>query len=204
MKSQDKKLAQHQRSKELFLLSNQLLATAKKLSEFHTAELKYSMAHAISYAQTAADQDMTQLNALRSTVAAEAAQRMAIYQDKVKAILEQMGGKSSDKYLKDARAALIDWYKDAKKKIPRGAEQLGQVAHEVAAAGIKAFKEGRKLVNDAAEAAEKKLKKAAKKEAAQRMKAATKKPAAKRVPVKKLRTRQAPETKMANGALSPS
>ena len=151
------------------------------------------MAHALSYAQTAAHQDMAQLKALQDTVASEATQRMGVYQEKVKVILDQMEGKSVDKHLKDARSVLADWYKGAKKKIPQGAEQLGQVAHEVADAGIKAFKEGRRLVNEAADAAEKDLKKAvkedlakAKKATAKAKKAAAKKPAIKKALVKKV------------------
>jgi hypothetical protein len=104
-----------------------------------------------------------------------------------------MEGKSVDKHLKDARSVLADRYKGAKKKIPQGAEQLGQVAHKVADAGIKAFKEGRRLVNEAADAAEKDLKKAvkedlakAKKATAKAKKAAAKKPAIKKALVKKV------------------
>ena len=193
MKSQNKKIAKDQRSKELLTLSSQLFSTAKQLSEYHAAELKSSMAHALSYAQTAAHQDMAQLIALQDTVASEATQRMGVYQEKVKVILDQMEGKSVDKHLKDARSVLADWYKGAKKKIPQGAEQLGQVAHEVADAGIKAFKEGRRLVNEAADAAEKDLKKAvkedlakAKKATAKAKKAAAKKPAIKKALVKKV------------------
>jgi hypothetical protein len=193
MKSQNKKIAKDQRSKELLTLSNQLFSTAKQLSEYHAAELKSSMAHALSYAQTAAHQDMAQLKALQDTVASEATQRMGVYQEKVKVILDQMEGKSVDKHLKDARSVLADWYKGAKKKIPQGAEQLGQVAHKVADAGIKAFKEGRRLVNEAADAAEKDLKKAvkedlakAKKATAKAKKAAAKKPAIKKALVKKV------------------
>ena len=182
MQSQDKKLAQQERSKDLFALSNQLFATAKTLTEYHVAELNNNMAYALSFAQTAAHQDITQLKALQS---AEATKRMGVYQAKVKVILDQMGGKTSDKHLKEARSILADWYKDAKKKIPQGAEQLGQVAHEVSDAGIKAFKAGRKLTNEAADAAEKSLKKLAKKEAIKATKATMKKPSVKKVVVKK-------------------
>ena len=185
MQSQDKKLAQQERSKELLALSNQLFATAKTLTEYHVAELNNNMAYALSFAQTAAHQDITQLKALQSAVAAEAAKRMGVYQAKVKVILDQMDGKTSDKHLKEARSILADWYKDAKKKIPQGAEQLGQVAHEVSDAGIKAFKAGRKLINEAADAAEKSLKKLAKKEAIKATKATMKKPSVKKVVVKK-------------------
>ena len=185
MQSQDKKLAQQERSKDLFALSNQLFATAKTLTEYHVAELNNNMAYALSFAQTAAHQDITQLKSLQSAVDAEAAKRMGVYQAKVKVILDQMGGKTSDKHLKEARSILADWYKDAKKKIPQGAEQLGQVAHEVSDAGIKAFKAGRKLTNEAADAAEKSLKKLAKKEAIKATKATMKKPSVKKVVVKK-------------------
>ena len=112
MQSQDKKLAQQEKSQDLFALSNQLFATAKILTEYHAAELKNNMAYALSYAQTTTHQDITQLKALQSSVAAEAAKRMGVYQAKVKVILDQMSGKTSDKHLKEARSILADWYKD--------------------------------------------------------------------------------------------
>jgi len=204
MKSEDKKLNQYQRSKELFALSNQLFATAKKLSEYHAAELKSSMAYALSYAQTATHQDMAQLKTLQGTFAAEATKRMIVYQQNVKVILDQMGGKTVDKHLKEARSVLADWYKDAKKKIPQGAEQLGQVAHEVAAAGIRAFKEGRKLVHEAVDVVDKNLKKVAKKEVAKAKKAPAKKPAIKKVSVKKVVSKKAPAKKASTKTASPS
>ena len=195
MKSQNKKQAQQQRSKELFTLSNQLFSAAKNFSEYHAAELKNNMTYALSYSKTAAHQDMAQLKALQSTVATEANKRMAVYQAKVKTILDQLGTKSNNKHLKDARTVLSTWYKDAKKKIPKGAEQLGQVAHEIADAGINAFKEGCKLVNEAAATAEKSIKKASKKKAIKAKKVTTKakkvatkakKASAKKQPVKKV------------------
>lgn len=195
MKSQDKKQAQQQRSQELFTLSSQLFSTAKNFSEYHATELKNNMAYALSYSKTAAHQDIAQLKALQSTVATEANKRMAAYQAKVKTILDQLGTKSNNKHLKDARTVLSAWYKDAKKKIPKGAEQLGQVAHEVADAGINAFKEGCKLVNEAAATAQKNIKKASKKKAIKAKKVTTKakkvatkakKASAKKQPVKKV------------------
>ena len=195
MKSQDKKFTHQQKSKELLALSNQLFSTAKQLSEYHVAELKGSMAYALRYAQTAAHQDMAQLKALHGAVTAEASKRMEIYQAKVKTILDQMDGKSVDKHIKEAYSVLTTWYKNTKKKIPQGAEQLGQVAHDVADVGIRAFKEGRKLVNEAAIAAEKSLKKTAKKKAAKAKKVITKakkvttqakKASAKKQPIKKV------------------
>lgn len=204
MKSKDKKIAQQEKSKELLALSSQLFATAKQLSEYHAAELKGSMAYAISYAQTAAHQDMAQLKALHGAVTAEASKRMEIYQAKVKTILDQMVGKSVDKHLKEARSVLTAWYKNAKKKIPQGAEQLGQVAHNVADTGIRAFKEGRKLINEAAADAAKDLKKATKKEAAKAKKVASKKPALKKVPVKQKAAKKAPAKKASSKTTSPS
>jgi hypothetical protein len=204
MKSEDKKLNQYQRSKELFALSNQLFATAKKLSEYHAAELKSSMAYALSYAQTATHQDMVQLKTLQGAFAADANKRMIVYQQNVKVILDQMGGKTVDKHLKDARSVLADWYKDAKKKIPQGVEQIGQVAHEVAAAGIRAFKEGRKIVHEAVDVVDKNLKKATKKEAAKAKKAPAKKPAVKKVSVKKVVAKKAPAKKASTKTASPS
>jgi hypothetical protein len=201
MQSQDKKLAQQERSKELLALSNQLFATAKTLTEYHVAELNNNMAYALSFAQTVAHQDITQLKALQS---AEATKRMGVYQAKVKVILDQMDGKTSDKHLKEARSILADWYKDAKKKIPQGAEQLGQVAHEVSGAGIKAFKAGRKLINEAADAAEKSLKKVAKKEAIKATKATMEKPSVKRTPLKKVVVKKAPAKKVSASTQPPA
>ena len=115
-----------------------------------------------------------------------------------------MEGKSVDKHLKEARSVLTAWYKNAKKKIPQGAEQLGQVAHNVADAGIRAFKEGRKLINEAAADAAKDLKKAAKKEASKAKKVASKKPALKKVPVNQKVAKKAPAKKASPKTTPPS
>lgn len=204
MQFQDKKLAQQERSKDLFALSNQLFATAKTLTKYHAAELNNNMAYALSYAQTAAHQDITQLKALQSAVAAEAAKRMGVYQAKVKVILDQMDGKTSDKHLKEARSILADWYKDARKKIPQGAGQLGQVAHEVADVGIKALKAGCKLVNEAAAIAEKRVKKASKKGASKANKAIVKKPSIKKTSLKKVVVKKTPAKKVSASITPPS
>lgn len=186
MKSKNNKSFQQQKSKELLALSSQLFATAKQLSEYHAAELKSNMAHALDYAKTAANQDVTKLKALQTSVAADATKRLETYQSKVKTVLDQMDGKSADQYLKKARSTLSAWYKEAQKKVPQGAEQLGQVAHDIADTGMKAFKEGRKLVTEAANTAEKDLKKAAKQKPVKAKQPATKKPVAKKLPVKKV------------------
>ena len=196
MKSQVKKQTQLEKSKALFSLSNQLLTIAKKISEYHVAELKSSIAYALHYAQTAAHQDISMLKALQVTVASEAMKRMHVYQDKIKLIIDQMNQKSADKHLKVAQNVLEVWYKNTKKKIPQGAEQLGQVAHDVADSGIRAFKEGRELVNNAADAAEKILRKTAVKESNSDGKLSpSKKPVAK-TPVKKLIAKKAPAKKL--------
>lgn len=180
MKSQNKVLAQQQKSKELLTLANQLFATAKQLGEYHVVELKNNMAHTLNYAKTVANQDVTKLKALQVSVAADAEKRLQTYRSAVKTVLDQMEGMSADQYLKKARSTLSAWYKDAQKKVPQGVEQLGQVAHDIADTGMKAFKEGRKLVNDAAADAEKSVKKALKKEAVQVKKVVSKKPATKK------------------------
>jgi hypothetical protein len=115
-----------------------------------------------------------------------------------------MGGKTVDKHLKGARSVLADWYKDAKKKTSQGAEQLGQVAHEVAAAGIRAFKEGRKLVHEEVDVVDKNLKKVAKKEVAKAKKTPAKKPAIEKVSVKKVVSKKAPAKKASTKTASPS
>jgi len=186
MKSKNNKSFQQQKSKELLELSSKLFATAKQLSEYHAAELKSNMTHALDYAKNVANQDVTKLKTLQASVAADATKRLETYQSQVKTVLDQMDGKSADQYLKKARSTLSAWYKDAQKKIPQGAEQLGQVAHDIADTGMKAFKEGRKLVAEAADAAEKDLKKAAKQKPVQASQPAIKKPAAKKLPVKKV------------------
>jgi len=186
MKSKNNKSFQQQKSKELLALSSQLFTTAKQLSEYHVAELNSNMAHALDYAKTAENQDVTKLKALQASVTADATKRLETYQSQVKTVLNQMESKPADQYLKKARSTLSAWYKQAQKKVPQGAEQLGQVAHDIADTGMKAFKEGRKLVAEAADAAEKDLKKAAKQKPVTAKQPAIKKSVAKKLPVKKV------------------
>jgi hypothetical protein len=154
------------KAQELFTLSHKLLDAAKQLSEHHAAELRYNMQQAMEAARTAAQKDMTKLQAMQKKAAADAAKRMSVYQKKVKAILKDIGNEAADgaeKHFDRARDAISDWIKEADKKIPMGGEKLAKVVREVSDAGAKVFKEGRKAVEDAIDSAEKNLHTIAKK-----------------------------------------
>ena len=65
-----------------------------------------------------------------------------------------MGNESAEKaekYLEKAQGSLLDWIDESEKKMPIGAEKLSKVVRDISSAGAKAFKEGRKLVNNAAD-----------------------------------------------------
>lgn len=158
--------AKKAKAQELFTLSHKLLDAAKQLSEHHAAELRYNMQQAMEAAKTAAQKDMTKLQAMQKKAAADAAKRMSVYQKKVKAILKDIGNEAADgaeKHFDRARDAISDWIKEADKKIPMGGEKLAKVVREVSDAGAKVFKEGRKAVEDAIDSAEKNLHTIAKK-----------------------------------------
>ncbi len=152
--------AKKAKAQELFTLSHKLLDAAKQLSEHHAAELRYNMQQAMEAAKTAAQKDMTKLQAMQKKAATDAAKRMGVYQKKVKAILRDIGNEAADgaeKHFDRARDAISDWIKEADKKIPMGGEKLAKVVREVSDAGAKVFKEGRKVVEDAIDSAEENL-----------------------------------------------
>ena len=119
--------AKKAKAKELFTLSHKLLDAAKQLSEHHAAELHYNMQQAMEAAKTAAQKDVTKLQAMQKKAADDAAKRMSVYQKKVKAILQDIGNEAADgaeKHFDRARDAISDWIKEADKKIPMGGEKL--------------------------------------------------------------------------------
>jgi hypothetical protein len=199
--------AKKAKAQELFTLSHKLLDAAKQLSEHHAAELRYNMQQAMEAAKTAAQKDMTKLQAMQKKAATDAAKRMGVYQKKVKAILRDIGNEAADgaeKHFDRARDAISDWIKEADKKIPMGGEKLAKVVREVSDAGAKVFKEGRKAVEDAIDSAEENLHTVAKKASkAIRPKAPTKRktPAKKLVPRKTSQpAKRAQSTPSGNGS----
>ena len=51
----------------------------------------------------------------------------------------------------------MSWLEDAENKMPSHADKLSKVVHEMSTAGQKMFKEGRKIVNQVADSAEKNI-----------------------------------------------
>lgn len=65
-----------------------------------------------------------------------------------------MGNESAEKtekYIEKAHDSLLDWLDESEKRIPAGAEKLSKVVRDISSAGAKAFKEGRKLINNTAD-----------------------------------------------------
>lgn len=148
---------QSERAKELFALSHKLLETAKQFSEHQAAELKAGMEHAKSFAKQAATNDVNKLKALQEDYAEETGKRMVAYQKKVKALLKTMEDEAADeveKHINKARNAMEDWLKEAGKNLPAGSDKFATVVRDIADAGHKVLKEGRKMAKQAAEAAE--------------------------------------------------
>lgn len=151
---------QQEKAKELFTYSHKLLDAAKELSESHLAEIQWGMKNALESAKSAAKNDLAKLKDLQEEAAKEAAKRVSIYQKKVKSVLKDIGEDAADeteKHLEKVRHSLVTWLEDAESKIPGHADKLSKVVHEMSTAGQKMFKEGRKIVNQVADAAEKNI-----------------------------------------------
>jgi hypothetical protein len=149
---------QHEKAKELFSYSHKLLDAAKELSESHIAEIQWGMKNAMESAKSAAKNDLNKLKELQDSAAKEAAKRATIYQKKVKSVLREIGDDAADgteKHLDKVRQSLVTWLEDAESKMPMQAEKLSKVVHEMSVTGQKMFKEGRRIVNQVASAAEK-------------------------------------------------
>lgn len=151
---------QREKAKELFDYSHTLLEAAKKLSEHHMAEMEWGMKNALDSAKSAAKNDLEKLKELQAEAAKEAAKRAAVYQKKVKSVLKELGEGAADeteKQLEKVRASLVTWLEEAENKMPVHAEKLSKVVNEMTTTGQNMFKEGRRIVNEVADAAEKNI-----------------------------------------------
>jgi len=166
MDKKDFQAWQQAKAKELFAYSHKLLDAAKQLSEHHLAEIEWGMKNAMDSAKSAAKNDLAKLKDLQVEASKEAAKRAVGYQKKVKAVLKDLGENAADeteKHLEKVRTSLVGWLEDAENKMPSQAEKLSKVVHEMSTTGQKMFKEGRRIVNQVADAAEKNLDSYAKK-----------------------------------------
>ena len=78
----------------------------------------------------------------------------------MKSVLKDIGESAADeteKHLEKVRHSLVNWLEDAESKVPTHADKLSKVVNEMSATGQKMFKEGRRIVNQVAEAAEKNI-----------------------------------------------
>ncbi|CAM3696513.1 hypothetical protein [Polynucleobacter antarcticus] len=149
---------QQAKAKELFAYSQKLMDAAKDLAEHHMQEMQWGMKNAMESVKSAAKSDLEQLKDLQEEATKEAAKRATTYQKKVKAVLKGLGDDAADeteKHLEKVRSSLVSWLEDAESKIPGHADKLSKVVHDMSTAGQKMFKEGRKIVNQVADAAEK-------------------------------------------------
>jgi vacuolar-type H+-ATPase subunit E/Vma4 len=118
------------------------------------------MKNAMESAKSAAKNDLETLKELQESATKEAAKRATVYQKKVKSVLKDIGNDAADgteKHLEKVRSSLVSWLEDVEDKIPGHADKLSKVVHEMSTAGQKMFKEGRKIVNQVADAAEKNI-----------------------------------------------
>lgn len=151
---------QQEKAKELFDYSHKLLDAAKDLGAHHIAEMKWSMKNAMDSAKSAAKNDLEKLKGLQEDATKEAAKRAATYQKKVKSVLKDIGESAADeteKHLEKVRSSLVSWLEDAENKMPSHADKLSKVVHEMSTTGQKMLKEGRKIVNQVADTAEKNI-----------------------------------------------
>jgi nitrogen fixation/metabolism regulation signal transduction histidine kinase len=157
MDAKDLQKWQQEKAKELFDYSHKLLDAAKQLSEHHIAEMEWGMKNALDSAKSAAKNDLAKLKVLQEEAAKEAAKRAVVYQ---KSVLKDIGESAADeteKHLEKVRSSLVGWLEDAENKIPSHAEKLSKVVNEMSTTGQKMFKEGRRIVNQVADAAEKNI-----------------------------------------------
>jgi hypothetical protein len=108
-------------------------------------------------------------------------------------MLREMGDDAADeaeKYLEKARESLSGWLEDVEKKMPAGGEHLAKVARDLSRAGEKAFKEGRRVINEAAEAAEKNISSLSSRSSAGSSKSAGSKKAVEKKPATKKTTKK--------------
>ena len=160
MDAKDLQKWQQEKAKELFDYSHKLLDAAKQLSEHHIAEMEWGMKNALDSAKSAAKNDLAKLKDLQEEAAKEAAKRAAVYQKKVKSVLKDIGESAADeteKHLEKVRSSLVGWLEDAENKLPSHADKLSKVVNEMSTTGQKMFKEGRRIVNQVADAAEKNI-----------------------------------------------
>jgi hypothetical protein len=174
MDKKDLQAWQQEKAKELFAYSHKLLDAAKDLSEHHLAEIQWGMKNAMESAKSAAKNDLAKLKDLQEEATKEAAKRATAYQKKVKSVLKEIGEDAADeteKHLEKVRSSLVGWLEDAEGKIPGHADKLSKVVHEMSTTGQKMFKEGRKIVNQVADAAEKNIEEHLRKSAESKKKA---------------------------------
>jgi ElaB/YqjD/DUF883 family membrane-anchored ribosome-binding protein len=151
---------QQEKAKELFAYSHKLLDAAKDLSAHHLEEVQWGMKNAMESVKSAAKNDLTKLKELQDQATKEAAKRATVYQKKVKSVLKDIGDDAADgteKHLEKVRSSLVSWLEDAESKLPGHADKLSKVVHDMSTAGQKMFKEGRKIVNQVADTAEKNI-----------------------------------------------
>ena len=171
MDAKDLQKWQQEKAKELFDYSHKLLDAAKQLSEHHIAEMEWGMKNALDSAKSAAKNDLAKLKVLQEEAAKEAAKRASVYQKKVKSVLKDIGESAADeteKHLEKIRSSLVSWLEDAENKLPSHADKLSKVVNEMSITGQKMFKEGRRIVNQVAESAEKNIDELVKKSGAKR------------------------------------
>ena len=160
MDQKDIQAWQQEKAKELFAYSHKLLDAAKDLSEHHIAEIQWGMKNAMESAKSAAKNDLTKLKELQESASKEVAKRATMYQKKVKSVLKDISDDAADgteKHLEKVRSSLVGWLEDVEAKIPGHADKLSKVVHDMSTAGQKMFKEGRKIVNQVADTAEKNI-----------------------------------------------
>ena len=124
------------------------------------AEIEWGMKNALDSAKSAAKNDLGKLKDLQEEAAKETAKRATAYKKKVKAVLKELGDGAADeteKHLEKVRSSLVSWLEDAENKMPAHADKLSKVVHEMSTTGQNMFKEGRRIVNQVAETAEKNI-----------------------------------------------
>jgi ElaB/YqjD/DUF883 family membrane-anchored ribosome-binding protein len=161
----DKKVAgsaYQEKIQSLFSQSHKLLSAARQLSETQARELECRMKESIEMARLAAINDFGKIKIAQENATKNTMKRLSSYQIQAELLLEEIGEDlqgNSHKMIDRARSHLSAWIEDTRNLAHEGEKNLGRLAKNIAEAGENLYQEGRQIMLNATEQAEKKLNK---------------------------------------------
>ena len=154
--------AYQEKIQSLFSQSHKLLSAARQLSETQARELECRMKESIEMARLAAINDFEKIKIAQENATKNTMKRLSSYQIQAELLLEEIGEDlqgNSHKMIDRARSHLSAWIEDTRNLAHEGEKNLGRLAKNIAEAGENLYQEGRQIMLNATEQAEKKLNK---------------------------------------------